>query len=186
MTRGEPAQSSGAKAGAAAGAEAARSRGGSRRSGRDADGGSPRWRRGGGRLAALLGAVLGATFVLMLSSHLVGPGGRGAALLRGLALYSAAALPGTPSCLRCRAKNKEHHAFERCPALKTLCADSFAACRPPAGTHQPAARRRRRRRSRRHRGRRLLRARARPERAAPAGRRRRARRRVHHRRRSPA
>ena len=85
VTRGEPAQSSGAKAGAAAGAEAARSRGGSRRPGRDADTGSPRWRRGGGRLVALLGAVLGATFVLMLSSHLVGPGGRGAALLRGLA-----------------------------------------------------------------------------------------------------
>ena len=111
VTRGEPAQSSGAKAGAGAGAEASRSRGGFRRSGRDADGGSPRWRRGGGRLAALLGAVLGATFVLMLSSHVVGPGGRGAALLRGFALYStaalllrglalyfAAALPSTPGC----------------------------------------------------------------------------------------
>lgn len=86
VTRGEPTQSSGAKAGSAAGAEVARGRGGSRRSGRIEDRGSPRWRRGGGRLAALLGAVLGATFVLMLSAHLVGPSGRGAARLRGLTL----------------------------------------------------------------------------------------------------
>ena len=86
VTRGEPAQPSGAAAGGAPGAEPVRGRGGARRAGREADGAPPRWRRGGGRLAALMGAVLGATFVLMLSSHLVGPGGGGAALLRGLAI----------------------------------------------------------------------------------------------------
>lgn len=57
-----------------AGAEQPRSRVGMRR-GHDGERPPGGWRRGGGRLAALMCAVLGTTLVLMGSSHLVARGG---------------------------------------------------------------------------------------------------------------